>query len=104
MHSEEVLIPRESLEVLNKAKLEGRNVWSLGTTATRAIESIDDGHFKLNQQNDLYGSTDLFLYPGKKFKYVTRLMTNFHQPGSTLIALVSAFTDTQSVMSAYQYN
>ena len=70
---------------------------------TRSIESIDKGFFTLQENGNLFGETDLFLYPGKEFSYVTRLLTNFHQPGSTLMALVAAFVGLEQVKTSYHW-
>ena len=103
MHSEEVYIPPETIEKLKIAKANNKNIGTLGTTATRAIESIDKNYFQTTIDKGLKGSTDLFLYPGKSFNYVNRLMTNFHQPKSTLIALVAAFAGLEPVKASYNW-
>lgn len=83
MHSEEFFVDSKTLERLKKYKLENKRIISVGTTATRVLESIANGNTN--------GSTDIFLKPPYEFKYVDALITNFHLPKSTLLALVSAF-------------
>jgi len=83
MHSEEFFIDHKTIERLKKYKEENKRIISVGTTATRALESVANGNTN--------GSTDIFIKPPYKFKYVDALITNFHLPKSTLLALVSAF-------------
>lgn len=83
MHSEEFFVDNKTLERLKKYKVENKRIISVGTTATRVLESIANGNTN--------GSTDIFLKPPYEFKYVDALITNFHLPKSTLLALVSAF-------------
>ena len=96
MHSEEYFIDKNTAERLNKAKKQGKRIVAVGTTSVRTLESafsaaIDrDGPCQLDPEK-LRGSTEIFIYPGYKFKYIDALITNFHLPKSTLIALVSAF-------------
>jgi S-adenosylmethionine:tRNA ribosyltransferase-isomerase len=91
MHRERYSIPRSTLEALK-----GRHVLAVGTTALRALET-----FSLTKQSS--GETDLFIYPGFKFRVVQRLLTNFHLPKSTLLMLVSAFAGRETVMKAYRH-
>lgn len=100
MHSEEVTIPHATSERLKWAKEEQRPVWALGTTVTRAVESWALGMLE-KQGDDFIGSTDLFIAPGFEFQVVDRLLTNFHQPRSTLLALVAAFTSLEQVRRTY---
>lgn len=83
MHSEEFFVDNETLKRLKKYKLENKRIISVGTTVTRVLESIIEGNTN--------GSTDIFLKPPYKFKHFNALITNFHLPKSTLLALVSAF-------------
>ncbi len=100
MHTETCEIPKEIKSKIEKTKSAGNKVWALGTTVTRSLESIYSGHLSL-EGNSFVGETDLFITPGFEFKAVDCLMTNFHQPGSTLLALVGAFAGLENVLSAY---
>lgn len=103
MHFEEVKIPLSTWHYLENAKKEKRTIWALGTTVARALESAARDLLTLNSQDDLVGQTDLFIYPPYSFKMVDRLMTNFHQPKTTLLALVAAFAGLERVMEAYEW-
>lgn len=94
MHEEFFEMPREVFLELEKAKNEGRKVWALGTTATRTLESAT--------AEKLSGFTKLLIQPGYRWKRVDRLLTNFHQPESTLLALVAGFSDLETVKQVYQ--
>lgn len=98
MHSEYYVLSRETAEVINKAKEKGGRIIAVGTTSNRTLESIADENGKLHEKS---GWTDIFIYPGYKFKIVNALITNFHLPESTLIMLVSAFAGKDLVMGAY---
>jgi S-adenosylmethionine:tRNA ribosyltransferase-isomerase len=91
MHSEEFFVDHKTLERLKKYKAENKRIISVGTTATRVLESIANGN--TNGSTDIFISseTNLFIKPPYKFKYVDALITNFHLPKSTLLALVSTF-------------
>ena len=98
MHSEFYTMSKETAEVLNKAKEENRRIIAVGTTTTRTLETIlrDNDKFK-----EISGWTDIFIYPGFKFKAIDALITNFHLPKSTLVMLVSAFASKDKIMKAY---
>ena len=98
MHSEFYEMSKETAEVLNKAKKEGRRIISVGTTSTRTLETIMNlyGEFK-----ECSGWTDIFIYPGYEFKAINALITNFHLPKSTLVMLVSALASKEYIMKAY---
>ena len=98
MHSEFYQMTKETADVLNKAKKEGRRIIAVGTTTTRTLETIMSlyGEFK-----GASGNTDIFIYPGYKFKAIDALITNFHLPKSTLVMLVSAFASKEKIMNAY---
>ena len=99
MHSEYYVMSKETAEILNKAKEEGRRIIAVGTTSTRTLETIatnNKGIFKACS-----GDTDIFIYPGYKFKAINCLITNFHLPKSTLVMLVSAFSSRNMIMNAY---
>ena len=99
MHSEFCIIPEETAAAVTEAKKQGRRVIAVGTTSCRTLESFseEDGTLKAGS-----GWTNIFIYPGYKFKCVDALITNFHLPESTLIMLVSAFAGYDNVMSAYK--
>lgn len=100
MHSEHYHLPAETAELINRTKAEGGRVISVGTTSCRTVESVatfNDGVIK-----EADGYTDIFIYPGYKFKVLDGLVTNFHLPESTLIMLVSAFYGYDRTMEAYK--
>ena len=99
MHSEYFEMTKEVADRLNLAKKEGRRIISIGTTSTRTLEAIFS---KYNQFVPCKESTNIFIYPGYKFKAIDALITNFHLPKSTLIMLVSAFAGQDFVLSAYK--
>jgi S-adenosylmethionine:tRNA ribosyltransferase-isomerase len=91
MHKERYSIPRETMQ-----SIKNRRVLAVGTTSLRALESAA-------RSAALEGDTDLFIYPGFQFKVVTRLLTNFHLPKSTLLMLVAAFAGKERILEAYQH-
>ena len=98
MHSEFYTMSKETAEVLNKAKKDGRRIISVGTTTTRTLETIMNLY---NEFKECSGWTDIFIYPGYKFKAIDALITNFHLPKSTLVMLVSAFSSKENILNAY---
>jgi len=98
MHSEHYMLSHEAAFVINAAKEKGGRIIAVGTTSNRTLESIADANGRVCEKS---GWTDIFIYPGYKFKIVNALITNFHLPESTLIMLVSAFAGQDLVMSAY---
>ena len=98
MHSEHFYIKTEDAEKINKAKREGHKIISVGTTSCRVLESIADENGFVKE---IEGDTNIFIYPGYKFKCLDRLITNFHLPESTLIMLVSALAGRENVLNAY---
>lgn len=98
MHSEYYELSKSEAEKINKAKLDGNKVISVGTTSTRTLETIGDDKGLVRAQN---GWTDIFIYPGYNFKVVDSLITNFHLPESTLIMLVSALAGKENIVNAY---
>jgi S-adenosylmethionine:tRNA ribosyltransferase-isomerase len=102
MHSEWVSIRHSSWQTIQKVRKDGGKVWSLGTTSTRALESAGSGLLKEGTEG-LQGLTKLLIQPGYEWKVVDRLLTNFHQPESTLLALVAGFCNLNTVKSAYEY-
>ena len=99
MHSEHYYIKPEDVEKINKAKQNGGRIISVGTTSTRVLESIADENGLVKE---VEGDTNIFIYPGYKFKCVDSLITNFHLPESTLLMLVSALADKDYIMKAYE--
>lgn len=99
MHSEFYMIEKEEADKINRAKAAGHRVISVGTTSCRTLESAtgEDGILKATS-----GWTDIFIYPGYKFKMIDALITNFHLPESTLLMLVSALAGKDKVMKAYE--
>lgn len=98
MHSEFYQINEETADVINKTKQNGGRIISVGTTSTRTLETVPDENGLIKATN---GWTDIFIYPGYKFKAVDALITNFHLPESTLLMLVSAIYDREEVLKAY---
>lgn len=99
MHTEYYEVSQETADAINLARREGRRVIAVGTTTVRVLESVadDDGYLK-----EARGDTDIFIYPGYRYKAIDCLITNFHLPESTLIMLVSAFVGFDKTMSLYK--
>jgi len=98
MHSEFAEIDKATIKRLKKAKVQGKRIIAVGTTSARTLESWGQAEFP-----DKYSAwTDIFIYPGYKFKVVDALITNFHLPKSTLLMLVSALTGKDFMFKAYQ--
>ena len=99
MHSEHYWLPQETADLINETKKNGGRVISVGTTSCRTLEAVASkfgGEIKSDED-----STEIFIYPGYKFKCIDALITNFHLPESTLIMLVSAFLGYDKTMNAY---
>ena len=99
MHSEFYRIEEKDAALINETKQRGGRVISVGTTSTRTLESVADENGFLKAGS---GWTDIFIYPGYTFKCVDALITNFHLPESTLLMLVSAFSDRERILAAYR--
>ena len=99
MHSEYYQISREAAELINETKKKGDRVICVGTTSCRTIESAADENGLLSE---CCGNTEIFIYPGYKFKVLDCLITNFHLPESTLVMLVSALAGREHVLAAYR--
>lgn len=99
MHTEYYEMDEETAAILNKAKEENRKIISVGTTSVRVLETVMN---KYNKFCKCSGWTDIFIYPGYKFKAVDNLITNFHLPKSTLIMLVSALASKEIILKAYK--
>ena len=99
MHSEHFYIKEEDCNKINKAKQNGKRVIAVGTTSCRVLESIADEN--TGKVKPTEGDTQIFIYPGYKFKCIDALITNFHLPQSTLLMLVSALAGKEFIMNAY---
>lgn len=101
MHSEYYIMTKDVADKLNKAKEEGRNIYAVGTTSTRVLETVAHKYDKFAACS---GDTDIFIYPGAfEFKAIDGLITNFHLPKSTLVMLVSALATKEYILNAYEY-
>lgn len=100
MHSEYYELSKNTALLLNKTRENNNKIIAVGTTSTRVLESVSDnnGHFKEQK-----GNTNIFIYPGYKFKAIDALLTNFHLPKSTLIMLISALAGRENVLNAYKH-
>lgn len=98
MHSEFYQVSQEAADIINNTKAAGGRVICVGTTSCRTIESAADENGKVVAGSD---NTEIFIYPGYKFKVLDNLITNFHLPESTLIMLVSALAGRENVLNAY---
>ncbi len=98
MHSELCMMSRETADMLNKTRQQGGRIICVGTTSCRTVESLvnDDGSFEVKSK-----WTEIFIYPGYRFKALDALITNFHLPESTLVMLVSALAGRENVLNAY---
>ena len=99
MHSEFCMISAETAELLNKTRKAGKRIVCVGTTSCRTLESLADENGVFTERS---AWTDIFIYPGYKFRAMDALVTNFHLPESTLIMLVSAFAGYDFIMRAYR--
>ena len=99
MHTEWYEVNNEAADIINETKKNGGRVICVGTTSCRTIESVADENGLMSAKT---GETDIFIYPGYKFKVMDGLITNFHLPESTLVMLVSAFAGKGRVLSAYE--
>ena len=97
MHSEFYILSKEAADILNSAK---GKIYAVGTTSTRVLETVKQNHDKFVPCS---GNTDIFIYPGFKFKAIDGLITNFHLPKSTLLMLVSALSSKENILNAYEY-
>ena len=99
MHSEHYRLTEETAALIRETKQNGGRVIAVGTTSCRTLESVATFHGEICAAD---GWTNIFIYPGYKFKCIDALLTNFHLPESTLIMLVSAFYDREKVLQAYK--
>lgn len=98
MHSEFYMVEEEQAQLINRTKAEGKRVICVGTTSCRTVESASDENGVLHSGS---GWTDIFIYPGYRFKILDALITNFHLPESTLLMLVSALAGKENIEKAY---
>lgn len=99
MHSEFYRITNQAADIINNTKKNGGRIICVGTTSCRTIESAADESGIVYPGED---DTDIFIYPGYKFRVMDGLITNFHLPESTLLMLVSAFAGKENVLNAYR--
>jgi len=99
MHSEYYILSKESADIINETRKNGGRVISVGTTSTRTLETIASEDGTVREQS---GWTDIYIYPGYKYKIVDALITNFHLPESTLVMLVSALSTREIILNAYE--
>jgi S-adenosylmethionine:tRNA ribosyltransferase-isomerase len=99
IHSEWHSISKDTADIVNRAKADGRRILAVGTTCVRALEYASDKSGNVSHGS---GSCDLFIYPGYGFKVVDAMITNFHLPQSTLLMLVSAFAGRENIIKSYQ--
>ncbi len=98
MHTEYYSISKETCDIINKTKKSGNKIVVVGTTSVRVLETVMN---RFGELKECSGVTDIFIYPGYKFKIVDNLITNFHLPKSTLVMLVSALAGKDNIMKAY---
>lgn len=99
MHTEHYFINEETAALINETKEKGGKIIAVGTTSVRVLETSADENGRVSACE---GDTDIFIYPGYKFKAVDRLVTNFHLPQSTLLMLISALYDREKILEAYE--
>jgi len=99
MHSEYFKIGKEACDIINETRSNNRRVIAVGTTSCRVLESVADENGFVEPAE---GETDIFIYPGYRFRAIEGLITNFHLPESTLLMLVCAFAGRENVLNAYK--
>ena len=99
MHSEFYSMKKEVADILNKTRKTGKRIIAVGTTTTRTLETIMNEY---NEFRECSGWTDIFIYPGYKFRGIDALITNFHLPKSTLVMLVSALAGKDNILNSYK--
>ena len=99
MHSEFCIVPEDVAETVNRCRRDGGRVVAVGTTSCRTLETMGDESGVLHPGSRW---TDIFIYPGYRFKMVDALVTNFHLPESTLVMLVSALAGRENILHAYE--
>lgn len=99
MHTEEYIVTKEAADKLNEVRKNGGRIIAVGTTSVRTLETVLSNNDKFIP---CHGETNIFIYPGFKFKAIDGLITNFHLPKSTLVMLVSAFSTKENILNAYK--
>ena len=99
MHFEEYEVDEENAAIINGTRKAGGRIISVGTTSTRTLESAADENGSVKAG---HGNTDIFIYPGYRFKIIDCLITNFHLPKSTLLMLISALYNRENILAAYR--
>ena len=99
MHAEHFVITPDVADRINTCKKNGGRIVAVGTTSTRVLESVTDENGTVHPME---GETKIFIYPGYRFKAVDALITNFHLPESTLLMLISALSDRETILRAYK--
>ncbi len=99
MHSEYFEVSKETADIINNTRKTGGRIIAVGTTSVRTLETCSDDAGNVIPKS---GDTAIFIYPGYKFKAVDHLITNFHLPESTLLMLISALADRETIMKAYE--
>ena len=99
MHTEYYEVNQEAAAIINQAREAGGRIIAVGTTSVRTLETVADASGKIKP---CFGNTDIFIYPGYRFKVTEGIITNFHLPESTLLMLISAFAGKEHVFQAYQ--
>lgn len=99
MHSENFDMPKETADIINETKIDGKRVVAVGTTTARTLETTAKSEGRVSYGS---GSTEIFIYPGYNFKIVDALLTNFHLPRSTLLMMVCAFAGRELIIEAYE--
>lgn len=97
MHAEYIEVSEETCAAVKAAQARGNRVIAVGTTSVRCLETASQS----GEIQPFYGDTDIFIYPGYRYRTVEALITNFHLPESTLLMLVSAFSGYRAIMDAY---
>ena len=100
MHYESFFIDKKSMKIICQQKHDGKNIIASGTTVARVLESQYND--KTNSFDRASGETNIFIYPPYKFKCVDKLITNFHTPNSTLLAMVTAFGGYENIINSYK--
>jgi S-adenosylmethionine:tRNA ribosyltransferase-isomerase len=107
IHRERFSIDRENAAIINAAKKKGGRIIPVGTTSTRVLETVAAGLQACPERSrgieDVAGTTELFIMPGYRFKMIDAMITNFHLPKSTLLALVAAFAGLENILAAYRH-